>query len=423
MSQGEPYKEAMQKLETIYEIAKNLPKELANITKEGVEILKQPQRTLIVNFPVKTEKGTKIINGYRVQYNDALGPTKGGIRYHHEVDQNEVKALAFWMALKNSLLELPYGGGKGGITINPKEFHKHEIEEISREFIRQIHFFIGPKKDIPAPDVYTNPQIMGYMMDEFQKIKGEHLPGVITGKPIEIGGSKGRSYSTAMGGFYVLREIADEKGLQPKNTKVAIHGFGNAGMNMAQILSKEGYKVVSVSDSKGGIYNPEGLDVEKVTKHKEETGSVTGFKDAKDITGEEVVELDVDVLVPASLSGLITKNNAPNVKAKIIVELANGPITHEADKILNEKEIIVLPDILANAGGVTVSYFEWMQNLQGDKWSEEEVLDKLDKRMTRAVRDLYEKYVVPHKLDFRTAAYLKAIARIVQAEKDRGRIR
>jgi len=351
-----------------------------------------------------------------------LGPTKGGIRFHQEVDFDEVKALALWMTLKNSLLGLPYGGGKGGVTINPKEFSQEELEQISREYIRQIHKFIGPRIDIPAPDVYTNPQIMGYMMDEYEKIKKEHNPGVLTGKPLSIGGSEGRSYSTAMGGVYVLRELIKEQEINVKECSVAIHGFGNAGMNMARILDKEGYVIVAVSDSKGGIYDPNGLDVKKVIAHKQKTKSVKDFTDSKNITNEELIELDVNVLVPASLSNIITKTNVEKVKAKIIVELANGPVESDADDILFKKGVIVLPDILSNAGGVTVSYFEWMQNLSGDVWTEEEVIEKLDKKMTATYKELSEKYVKAHKISFRTAAYIKAISRVIQAEKDRGRI-
>ncbi|RLG13447.1 MAG: glutamate dehydrogenase [Candidatus Nanohalarchaeota archaeon] len=414
MNQINPYNDA---IECLGEVA-----ERYNIDEKDIEILKHPKKILMVNFPVHTSKGLKVISGYRVQYNDALGPTKGGLRFHPHVDIEGVKALAFWMTLKNAILDLPYGGAKGGITIDPQEFTEHDLEEISREYIRQIHLFIGPAKDIPAPDVYTNPKIMGWMMDEFGKIKGEHVPAMITGKPLSIGGSQARSYSTAMGGFFVLREALAKYKINPLQTKTAIHGFGNAGMNLAKIMDSNNMTVVAVSDSKGGIYNENGLNIESLIKHKKETRSVVDFAGAKPLTNNDILELNVDILVPAALENAITKSNAGNINAKIILELANGPITFKADKILYEKKIVVLPDILANAGGVTVSYFEWMQNLYGARWTEEEILKKLDDRMKTAFDELYDNYVSESYVDFRTAAYVYAIKKIIQAEKDRGRI-
>lgn len=410
------YEDAIARFDEI--VSKN--RELLDFTDESFEVLKNAQRTISVNFSVKTSKGLKVFNGYRVQYNNALGPTKGGIRFHHEVDLDEVKALAFWMTLKNSLLELPYGGGKGGITFNPKEFDIQDIEKISREYVRQLHRDIGPMVDVPAPDVYTTPQIMGWMMDEYCKIKGEHVPGVFTGKPLSIGGSEGREYSTAMGGYYVLKEAV--KVYKMKGLKIAVQGFGNAGMHLARIAFADGHKIVAVSDSKGGVYNAEGLDIAGLIKYKEDTGSVEGFPGSESVSNEELLELDVSVLVPAALANVIDQKNAANVKAKIILELANGPITKEGDTVLNSNGVIVLPDILANAGGVTVSYFEWMQNINGESWTEDEVLEKLEKRMVRAFDVLYKEYVKSKDLDFRTAAYVHAIKRVMQAEKDRGRI-
>jgi glutamate dehydrogenase (NAD(P)+) len=415
-----PYQDAMKRLEKLGDMCSAVKGD-CSLCKEDLEVLKHPKRTLSINFPIKTLKGTKIINAYRVQYNDALGPTKGGIRFHPEVNQDEVNALAFWMTLKNSLVGLPYGGGKGGVAINPKDFTEDEIEQISREYIRQFHKFLGPRIDIPAPDVYTNPKIMGWMMDEYNKIKGEHHPGIITGKPLSIGGSEGRSYSTAQGGFYILREMIDHCGKLPFDATIAIQGFGNAGMHLAKIAAKDGFKIVAVSDSKGGVYNSEGLDVGAVIEHKSKTGSVTNFAD--NISNEQLLELDVDILVPAALSDVITKNNADKIKAHIILELANGPVTLEADEILFKKDKHVMPDILANAGGVIVSYFEWMQNLSGDVWTEEEILKKLDTKLTHVFKTLLDKYVTTLNVDFRTAAYIHAIKRVLIAEKDKGRIR
>ena len=392
------------------------------LDKKDVEILKHPKRSLIINFPVKTKSGVKIINAYRVQYNDALGPTKGGIRYHPDVDLNEVNALSFWMTLKNALVEIPYGGAKGGIKINSKEFDEFDLEQISREYIRQIHSFIGPARDIPAPDVYTNPKIMGWMMDEYNKIRSEHVPAVITGKPVLIGGSHGRAYSTAMGGYIVLKTAMDKYNLDASSTKTAVQGFGNAGMNISKIMNSNNMKIVAVSDSKGGIYNENGLDIEEVIKHKESTGSVINFSGAKQISNSELLELDVDILIPAALEKVINTKNANNIKAKMILELANGPVTRDADRILNDKNIIVLPDILANSGGVIVSYFEWKQNLQGLKWDEDVILDKLHKRLEATFNNIYENYVIKDKVDFRTASYAHAIISIISAEKDKGRI-
>lgn len=422
ISKTNAFQDTLNRLSGVLKTCGTLPNDLCNISEDALKVLKQPKRSLYVNFPFKSKKGLKVIKGYRVQFNDALGPTKGGLRFHPDVDPDEVNALAFWMTLKNSLLELPYGGAKGGIAINPRDFDEDELEQISREFIRQIAAFIGPKTDIPAPDVYTNPKVMGWMMDEYEKLTGRHEPGVITGKPLLIGGSQGRSYSTAMGGYFVLREAMQRYDLNPAKSKVAIQGFGNAGSNMAKIIAKEGYNVVAVSDSKGGIYDEDGLNIEAVIKHKNNTGSVQDFKGAKNVSNEELLTLDVNVLVPAALENAITKDNANDIKARLVVELANGPVTREADKILHKNDVVVLPDILANAGGVTVSYYEWVQNGIGELWDEKLVLEKLDERMTRIFSVLHDQYVKRMDIDFRTAAYMKSISRILQAEKDRGRI-
>jgi glutamate dehydrogenase/leucine dehydrogenase len=387
-----------------------------------MQLLLNPKRIVQVNFPVKMDSGAvKRFGGYRVQYNDARGPTKGGIRFHPRVDLGEVKSLAFWMALKCSVVDIPYGGAKGGVEVDPKQLSQKELEALSRGYIKAIHEVVGPTKDVPAPDVYTTPQIMAWMLDEFEKIKGEHMPGLITGKPLELGGSKGRGTATAQGGAYVLREYMKMKNMIPERTTVAIQGFGNAGSVMADILDKWNYIIVAVSDSKTAIYNEKGLDIPAVLEHKKKTDSLAGFSGAKEITNEKLLELSADVLVPAALENQVTKENAERIKAKVIIELANGPVNPEADTILEKKGIPVLPDILANAGGVTVSYFEWVQNLYGYYWTEDEVLEKLEKIMVRSfkeVTDTKESY----KTTFRNGAYVLAINRILAAERLRGNL-
>ena len=394
------------------------------VSKGTVEILKHPKRIIQVSIPVKMDSGNvKIFNGYRVQYNDARGPTKGGIRYHQDVDMNEVNALAFWMAIKCAVVNIPYGGAKGGVVVNPKKLSMKELENLSRGFIREMHEFIGPDKDIPAPDVYTNPMIMDWMADEYGKIVGKWTPAVITGKSIENGGSLGRDDATARGGFYVLQDTMKHLGKDPKKSTVAIQGFGNAGSNAAKLLEKAGYKIIAVSDSRGAIYAPKGLNAESVLRHKKEKGMVDGvyYKGSvctdvehEHITNEDLLELDVDVLVPAALENQITEKNADNIKAKIILELANGPTTPEADEILAKKGIFVLPDILANAGGVTVSYFEWLQNKKNEKWELNKVHKKLKEIMVREFDNVY-KISKEKKIDMRTAAYVLAVKRLAEA--------
>ncbi|MBU2561717.1 MAG: Glu/Leu/Phe/Val dehydrogenase [Nanoarchaeota archaeon] len=413
-----PFEDTLGRLKAL---AKYCKEEGVRFRPEDLDVLSSPKRTLIVNFPVKFKDGSvRIINGYRVQYNDARGPTKGGLRFHPQVDIDEVKALALWMALKTAVVDIPYGGAKGGITINPKETSAEDLEKVSREFIRQIHDFVGPDKDIPAPDVYTNPQVMAWMLDEFEKIKGVKAPGMITGKPLELGGSLGRDIATSLGGAYVLKEVADVYDIG-MGASVAIQGFGNAGMNFAKIVSKWGYKVVAVSDSKGGVYDADGFDVAALVAAKEKTGSVVGIGKGRKVSNEELLLLDVDVLVPAALENQVTKENASKVRAKVVLELANGPVTHDADQVLHKNDVVVVPDILANAGGVTVSYFEWVQNLQGYYWSEEEVFARLEKKMVSAFREIHE-LVKRLDIDHRTAAYIIAINRIIDAEKKRGNL-
>lgn len=397
-------------------------RKITDYSEEEMQLLLNPKRIIQVNFPVKMKNGkVKRFNGYRVQFNDARGPTKGGIRFHPNVDIGEVKSLAFWMALKCSVVNIPYGGAKGGVEVDPKSLSNDELEALSRAYIKAIHEVVGPTKDVPAPDVYTTPQIMAWMLDEYEKIKGEHLPGLITGKPLELGGSQGRGFSTSQGGAYVLREYMKIREMKPENSTVAIQGFGNAGSFMAKILHEWGYKVVAVSDSKTGVYNKDGLDVVSLLEHKHKTDSVSGFPGAKEITNKELLGLEVTVLVPAALENQITKENAESIKAEVIVELANGPISPDADTILDRKKIHVIPDILANAGGVTVSYFEWVQNLYGYYWTETEVLEKLERIMIKSFVDVYETSQ-QYKTNFRNGAYILALKRILDAEKLRGNI-
>lgn len=397
------------------------------------KILKRPQRILEVAVPFKKDDGNiEICTGYRVQYNDARGPNKGGIRYHPGVTLDEVKALAAWMTWKCAVVDIPYGGGKGGVICNPKEMSEAEIESLSRSYMRQIAKFIGPDTDIPAPDVYTTPQIMSWMRDEYSKIVGEDTPAIITGKPVEDGGSEGRGIATATGGYYVtvegclntsdcppeVKEQCKKCNKCQNAAKVAIQGFGNAGAVMANLLHEYGYRVVAVSDSRGGIYNEGGLDIPAVAEHKKNTRSVVDFPGAQNITNEELLEVDCHILVPAALENQITEENADKINADMIIELANGPTTPEADDILRKKGIYVLPDILANAGGVTVSYFEWVQNKKGEHWSEEDVLTKLRDIMERSFKDVWE-IAQKHKIDMRTAAFVLAVGRVAEAEKKR----
>jgi len=386
------------------------------------ELLRYPERFVTVAVPVKMDDGNiKVFTGYRSQFNNALGPYKGGIRYHSNVSEDEVKALSFWMMVKCATVNIPMGGGKGGIIVNPKELSEGELERMSRSYIQKIWRLIGSDKDVPAPDVYTTPQIMGWMRDEYEKLVGHADPGVITGKPIEQGGSEGRGFSTAQGGVYCTRELVNKLGWKPEETKIAVQGFGNAGGFMAKILAPNGYKIVAVSDSQGGIVNMDGLDLDQVENHKKETGSVIGFSGTQNITNEELLELEVDILIPAALEGVITKENVRNIKARAIVELANGPTSPEADEILKEKKIPLVPDVLANAGGVTVSYFEWEQNVKGEHWTEKEVLEKLEKIMVTSFEEVWEtkeKYGI----DMRTAAFVKAIERVAEKMKNRGSI-
>lgn len=383
--------------------------------------LREPMREMHVSLPVKMDDGKlKIFKGFRVQYNDARGPNKGGIRFHPDETIDTVRALSAWMTWKCAVVDIPLGGGKGGVICNPKEMSDGELERLSRAYIDAIGRFIGPEKDVPAPDVYTNPQTMAWMMDEYSKLRGHYTPGVITGKPIPVGGSLGRGDATARGAMYTIREAANHLGIDLSKAKVAIQGFGNAGY-FAAILAAElfGSKVVAVSDSKGGIMMESGFDAEAVSAYKTKTGSVVGFPGSKPISNEELLEMDVDVLLPSALENVITKKNANNIKAKIVGELANGPTDPDADDILYRKGVFVIPDFLCNAGGVTVSYFEWVQNLNSYYWEEDEVHVKLDRKMTKAFADVLA-MSLEYKTDMRTAAYMVSVQRVAEAMKLRG---
>lgn len=388
----------------------------------GVQaILRAPSRELHVSIPVRMDDGSlKVFQGFRIHYNDAKGPCKGGIRFHPEETIDTVRALAAWMTWKCSLLDLPLGGGKGGIICNPKELSQGELERLSRGYIDQIGGFISPDKDIPAPDVYTTPQIMAWMMDEYSKGAGKNQFGVVTGKPLAIGGSKGRGDATARGGLYTVREAARELGIDLSKATIAVQGFGNAGYTAAYLAQELfGSKVVAVSDSQGCILSDDGLDAQKVASHKAATSTVCNFPGAKEISDEELLALDVDILFPAALEGVITAENAPNIRAKIVAELANGPTTPDADEILYKNGVHLIPDFLCNAGGVTVSYFEMVQNFYMYYWEEEDVHKRLDQKMTTAyhsVLDTSRKY----KINMRQAAYVVAVERVVEAMKLRG---
>ena len=392
-----------------------------NLDPQVHALLREPMRTLEVHFPVKMDDGTvKTFTGFRVQYNDARGPTKGGLRFHPDETIDTVKALAAWMTWKCAVVGIPYGGGKGGVICNPKELSTAETERVARGFIRAVGRFIGPEKDVPAPDVYTTPQIMGWMMDEYSNIAGYNTPGVITGKPIPLGGSLGRGDATARGAVYCVIEAAKVLGIDLKGATVAIQGYGNAGYYCGTLMQElAGSKVVAVTDSRGGIYDANGLDPEAVFQHKRSTGSVEGFNGLKSITNAEVLELDVDVLIPAAIENVITDQNAANVKAKIVAEAANGPTTPEADDILHKKGIYVIPDFLCNAGGVTVSYFEWVQNIGGFYWKIEDVHARLSERMVTAFYETHE-MAKQHNVDNRTGAYLVSIARVAEVMQLRG---
>jgi glutamate dehydrogenase len=385
------------------------------------EVLKQPLRELTVVIPVEMDDGTvRVFTGYRVQHNSALGPAKGGIRFHPDVTLEEVKALAMWMTFKCAVVGLPYGGGKGGVVCNPKELSPGELERLSRGYVRAVAEILGPEKDIPAPDVYTNPRIMAWMMDEFSRYKGYNEFGVITGKPLIVGGSAGRNEATARGCAIVVREAAKMLGIPLAGATVAVQGFGNAGSIVARLLHEMGCRIVAVVDSTGGACNTAGMDPVKLRDHKTKTGSVKGFPGSKPISSTELLTLDCDILVPAALENQITASVAGQVRAKIVAEAANGPTTPEGDRILNQKGIFVIPDILASAGGVTVSYFEWVQNNMGYYWTEEEVNRRLEEIMVRGFHEVVAMRKLGRDVDMRLAAYMVAVKRVAEAMEVRG---
>jgi len=383
-------------------------------------VLREPRRELTVHFPVKMDDGSvQVFTGYRVQHNVGRGPAKGGIRYHQDVTLDEVKALAMWMTWKCAVVAIPYGGGKGGVIVDPKKLSLKELEALTRRFTTEIEVLIGPERDIPAPDVNTNAQVMAWMMDTYSMHQGYTVPGVVTGKPISLGGSEGRTEATARGAVYCIVEAADHLGIDLRRSRVAVQGFGNAGSIAASLIRDEGSSVVAVSDSTGGIHRPTGLDVDRVIAWKKEHGTVQGFPGSTDVTNADVLEVDCDILIPAALENQITARNAGSIKARVIAEAANGPTTPDADEILHERGVFLIPDILCNAGGVTVSYFEWVQDLNRDHWSETIVNAKLKEIMVRAFDETY-RIARQEEVNMRMAAYLLAVQRVADATSMRG---
>ncbi len=395
--------------------------ELLDLDPAMRQFLRVPQRELHMTLPVRMDDGhVEVFTGFRIQHNDARGPNKGGIRFHPQETVNTVKALAMWMTWKCAVVDIPLGGGKGGVICSPKAMSATELERLSRIYVREVWRIIGPHADVPAPDVYTTPQIMAWMMDEYCKLSGTSDFGVITGKPLEIGGSLGRGTATAQGGWYTVREAAQALGLPLKDASVAVQGFGNAGSYAALIGQEQfGCKILAVSDSSGGIINENGLDINEVLKHKRETGSVTGFRYSEPISNEALLELNVDVLWPAALENVITGENAGRIKAKIVAEAANGPTAPEADEVLHGNDVHVIPDILCNAGGVIVSYFEMVQNYSRDQWTEEDVARRLNRKMTESYHAVLD-IAKARSIDMRTAAYVVAIQRVAAAVGLRG---
>jgi glutamate dehydrogenase (NAD(P)+) len=383
-------------------------------------VLREPRRELTVHFPVKMDDGSvQVYTGFRIQHNLSRGPAKGGIRYHQNVSLDEVKALAMWMTWKCAVVGIPYGGGKGGVIVDPKKLSQKELEALTRRFFTEIEVLIGPERDIPAPDVNTNGQIMAWMMDTYSMHAGYTVPGVVTGKPISIGGSEGRNEATARGTVFCIIEAARHLGIELNKAKVSIQGFGNAGSIAATLISDEGATVVAVSDSTGGIHNPNGLDIKRVINWKKEHGTVQGFPGADDITNAAVLEVPCDILIPAALENQITSHNVANIKARLIAEAANGPTTPDADQAMFKAGKFMIPDILCNAGGVTVSYFEWVQDLNRDHWSEAVVNAKLKEIMVKAFSETLA-IARREQIDMRTAAYLLAVQRVADATAMRG---
>ncbi|MBD2187426.1 Glu/Leu/Phe/Val family dehydrogenase [Pseudanabaena mucicola] len=400
-----------------------------DISEDAIERLKSPKACLQVSIPVRMDDGTlKVFQGYRVRYNDLRGPTKGGVRFHPSVNMDEVKSLAFWMTFKCAAVNLPFGGAKGGVAVDPKQLSKAELERLSRGYINAIADFMGADVDIPAPDVQTNQTIMGWMVDEYSNIQRKLCPAAITGKPIAMGGSLGRETATGLGAFFAIETLLPLLKMQREQTTVAVQGFGNVGAAIADLLSKSGYKVVAVSDSKGGIYAKQGLDIPSIISYKNSTksfqavycqDSVCSIVEHQTITNDELLELDVDILIPAALENQITKDNAANIRAKYIFEIANGPVTPAADAILAKRNIIVFPDILINAGGVTVSYFEWVQNRSGLYWTVEEVNERLKQSMVAETMRIWQ-IANQKQISVRTAAYVHALMRLNEVIEAKG---
>ncbi len=416
MSQPKPQLGGSEFLEDVLRKVKEAV-EIAGYDSSYYEVLKYPKVQLTVSIPVRMRDGSvRTFIGYRVQHSNARGPYKGGIRYYPTTDLDEVTALAMLMTYKCAVVDLPYGGAKGGVACNPKELTRDELERLTRRYTYMIYDIIGPYKDIPAPDVYTDAQVMAWIMDTYSQLAGRQTPEVVTGKPVALGGSEGREEATGLGTAIGLREAAKALNMGIKGLRVAVEGFGNVGSYAAMYLHEWGAKVVAVSDSKGGVYNPEGLNVPKLIEHKKRTGTVLGFEGAKEITDEELLHLDVDALVPAAVEGTINARTVHDVKAKIVSEGANGPVTSDADRVLSEKGVFVVPDILANAGGVTVSYFEWVQNLKREKWTKEEVLAKMEAKLVKAFHDVLNtsrKYAVSSRM----GAMCLAVERVCEAIK------
>ncbi len=388
-------------------------------SEEMYELLKEPIRMLTVRIPVRMDDGSiKVFTGYRAQHNDAVGPTKGGVRFHPEVDEEEVKALSMWMSLKCGIVDLPYGGGKGGIICDPRTMSFTELEKLSRGYVRAISQIVGPTKDIPAPDVYTNSQIMAWMMDEYSRLRENDSPGFITGKPIVLGGSQGREKATAQGVTICIEEAAKKRNIKIKGARVVIQGFGNAGSFLAKFMHDAGAKVIAISDAHGALHDRAGLDIDYLLDRRDSFGTVTTLFE-NTISNKELLELDCDILVPAAISNQITEQNVYDIKASIVVEAANGPTTFEATRILSERGILLVPDVLASAGGVTVSYFEWVQNNQGYYWTEEEVNEKLHAKLVEAFNNVYETSE-NRRVNMRLAAYMVGARKMAEASRFRG---
>ncbi len=416
-------KQAIQEELNPFKIAKqqfNKAADYLDLDASTRHVLSNAKRQLIVSIPVKMDGGdVQVFEGYRVQHNIARGPAKGGIRYHPNVTLDEVKALASWMTWKCATVGIPYGGGKGGVICDPKSLSKNELERLTRRYAFEIAPIIGPDRDIPAPDVYTDEQTMAWIMDTISMVRGHTELGVVTGKPLSLGGSQGRAEATARGCLYALREACEVKGMELKGARVAVHGFGNAGANIARLVAADGARVVAAADSKNGIYSASGIDIQAALAHKKETTSLAGLPGTKEMPAEEVIEVDCDILLPAALENAITLANVGRVKAKIIAELANGPTTPGADEVLFKEGVFLIPDILANAGGVTVSYYEWVQDQYSFFWSENQINETLEQTMKTAFKSVYDT-AQRYETDMRTGAYILAVDRVAEATRMRG---